>query len=507
MINLEYQPELTAFIPLVVGNIDYTQWREVLERIDEILLKSGLEDEFIQLFIKQYEQDLQKEAEACGKPPKRLTPRRLKKAQRYAIQALRCNVARLLTDESFRDFSIHLADSPLLQKFCAISCLDVIRVPSKSTLDRFHKLVPEPLVRKIVGKLNLTAASPDKAVEELGLETAIEIDDIFVDTTCVKANIHFPVDWVLLRDVARTLIKAVTLIRKHGLKHRMTEPQQFISQMNNLAIEMTQSRRNPGAKKHRKFVLRKMKKLTKVIKGHAQRHRDLLEQSVEETDLSKKQAQQILDRIDDVLKKLPRAVKQAHERIIGGRQVENKNKIISLYEDDMHVIVRGKAGAEVEFGNTLLLCEQTDGVLIDWQLFEDQAPADCKMPAEMLDRIKAVFEERRVEALATDRGFHSADNERLLAGEKIYNAICPRNPRVRNDRATEPRFRQLQKRRAQTEGRVGIFKNSFLGRPMRSKGFGHRQLNVAWAVLAHNLWVIARLPKADDASAALPDAA
>jgi len=31
---------------------------------------------------------------------------------------------------------------------------------------------------------------------------------------------------------------------------------------------------------------------------------------------------------------------------------------------------------------------------------------------------------------------------------------------------------------------------------MRSKGFEHRELNVAWAVLAHNLWVIARLPRA-----------
>ncbi len=31
---------------------------------------------------------------------------------------------------------------------------------------------------------------------------------------------------------------------------------------------------------------------------------------------------------------------------------------------------------------------------------------------------------------------------------------------------------------------------------MRSKGFDHRELNVAWAVLMHNLWVIARLPQA-----------
>jgi hypothetical protein len=30
---------------------------------------------------------------------------------------------------------------------------------------------------------------------------------------------------------------------------------------------------------------------------------------------------------------LPQAIRQAHERIIGGRQVENKEKILSLYEE------------------------------------------------------------------------------------------------------------------------------------------------------------------------------
>jgi hypothetical protein len=57
----------------------------------------------------------------------------------------------------------------------------------------------------------------------------------------------------------------------------------------------------------------------------------------------------------------------------------------------------------------------------------------------------------------------------------------------------EKRFAQLQRRRSQTEGRIGIFKNGFLGRPLRAKGFEHRELAVSWQVLTHNLWVPARL--------------
>ncbi|MDE3067450.1 MAG: hypothetical protein KGJ60_07850 [Verrucomicrobiota bacterium] len=38
-----------------------------------------------------------------------------------------------------------------------------------------------------------------------------------------------------------------------------------------------------------------------------------------------------------------------------------------------------------------------------------------------------------------------------------------------------------------------IFKNGFLGRPLRAKGFEHREAAVGWQVLTHNLWVPARL--------------
>jgi hypothetical protein len=59
----------------------------------------------------------------------------------------------------------------------------------------------------------------------------------------------------------------------------------------------------------------------------------------------------------------------------------------------------------------------------------------------------------------------------------------------------EEKFARLQRRRAQTEGRIGILKRNLLGRPMRAKGFEHRELALAWGVLTHNLWMLARMRK------------
>jgi hypothetical protein len=79
--------------------------------------------------------------------------------------------------------------------------------------------------------------------------------------------------------------------------------------------------------------------------------------------------------------------------------------------------------------------------------------------------------------------------------------ICPKNPREMKRRFQEPEFAAWQKRRAQTEARIAIFKREFLGQPLRSKGFAHRELMVTWAVFVHDLWMLARRPRASHAQA------
>jgi hypothetical protein len=288
-------------------------------------------------------------------------------------------------------------------------------------------------------------------------------------------------------------MKATRLIRAHGLKQRMAAPEDFLKAMNRLSLQMTHARRTPDSQKQRKKILRLMKQQVKGVAGHARRHRALLDQAWDQTDWTRPQAEQVLRRMDGVLALLPQAQKQAHERIIGGRRVASADKVLSLYETDTRVIVRGKAGGEVEFGNTLLLAEQRDGVIVDWQLHREGAPADARQVAESVARMETAYGIGTLRGLGADRGFSSAANETLLKAKGIYDGICPKPPARLKERLAEDRFVQLQRRRSQTEGRIAIFKNGFLGRPLRAKGFEHRELAVTWQVLTHNLWVLARL--------------
>jgi hypothetical protein len=473
--------ELRPRLPTIVGNVDYLTLRQRLEQIDSVLHVSGLERRFV-------ERALQGWLKPSGRTP---SAREQQKFQWRSRRALRCNILRTLLQEDYRGFSCQLAGNPLYQWFCLFDALDQIRVPSKSELQRYAHWLPAGQMREIINGLLQGAIEQPK---QLRLREPLDLEDYFLDTTALKANIHFPVDWVLLRDGVRTLMKATTLIRNQGIKGRMEPPEQFLRRINRLSMEMTHQRRAADCRKGRKRVLRQMKKLVKVVRGHARRHRQLLDAKWQETQLTRRQAVQVLRRIDQVLELLPQAQKQAHERIIGGRLVENREKILSLYEPDVHVIVRGKAGAEVEFGNTVLLGENRQGVILDYQIYKEQAPADAHLLVESLERVQTGLG-TTVGGVAADRGFSSAINSRGLEEAGIFNGICPRQPQQLKERMKDKKFVRLQRRRSRTEARIGILKNGFLGRPMRAKGFAHRELALAWGVLTHNLWMLARLRK------------
>lgn len=469
------RPALTP----VMANKDFAVFREQLQKVGGLLEGSFLEEMAMDFAVVGQEG---------------ASARHRCRRKEFALKALRVETLRmLLGNPSFRQFSKTVASSELLADFCGVLRVDGIRGISKSTLERASKFFTAEQARWMNQVLIEMGGGEKERAQELGLESPVQTEVCLVDTTCLETNIHFPVDWVLLRDVARTLLKATKLIREAGLLCRMPcEPEQFARQMNRLCIEMTHSRRKQDGRKARKRVLRKMKPLLRMVAEHARRHRDRLECNYARTDYSRAQAVQIIARVDRMLAQVPAVITQAHERLIGERVVPSEQKLLSVHEPDVNVIVRGKAGREVEFGNTLFLAESAQGLILDWELHRHKAPPEWRQLQESIDRQNTFDLPTEISAACGDRGFSaSAGKAALLAGD-IYDAVCPRNPAELKRRLQEPQFVRLQRRRGSTEGRVAILKQR-CARRLRCRGFAHRYLAVAWVVLGHNLWVVARM--------------
>jgi hypothetical protein len=462
----------------VEANKDYALFREQVETVDALLRHSHLESMALDFALEG----------SADASVRQQTARR-----QFALKALRVEALRmLLGNPPFRQFSRTVAASDLLADFCGVRRIDGIRGISKSTLERASKFFRPEQVRWMQQVLTEMCGERDRAAE-LGLAEPVQTDVCLIDTTCLEANIHYPVDWVLLRDVATTLLKATKLIRTAGLRERMPQgPEAFARAMNRLCIQMTHSRRKPDSRRARKAVLREMKPLLRTIAGHARRHRDRLAGEYASTKYTEAQAARIVGRIDRMLELVPQVIAQAHERIIGGRRVPDARKILSAYEPNVQVIVRGKAGRNVEFGNTLLLAESPQGLILDWELYREKAPAEWRQLQDSVERQTAFDLSAAIAAVAADRGFCARNSAAELAQRGIYDAVCPKDPEQLRQRSTDQRFTALQRRRGSTEARVAIVKQR-QARRLRSRGFDHRYLAVAWSVLGHNLWLVARL--------------
>ena len=491
---LATQQKFDKNIPVVFGNAEYNTECELLTAIDEIIRQSGIEKIVMEYFLDVAQANKVIEVFGTDKPT-RLTDNEIIRVKDNAILALRASILRKRLRLSLRKFALALSHSDLYKWFCRINRFFDPKVPGKSHLGDLENMLPVHVIKQLETLLLRSATDESSEV----LYEPIDFSQCYLDSTCIMANIHFPVDWLLLRDSTRTMMKAVNRIRKLELKNRMPyEPNEYIRKMNKLCMQMTFAKRKKDSKRNRKAILRKMKKLVKKAAKHAMKHFELLDKNWETVAISRPKAEQILKQISNVMEKLSQVISCAHERIIGERKVANRDKLLSMYEDDVHVIVRHKSGAEVEFGNTLLLVEQDDGLIVDWKLFRDQAPADSRLLQNSHQRITGRLD-IDVKLIAGDRGFDSKANQKYFEKQDIFNAVAPRNPKQLQQRLEEERFRQGQNRRSQTEARISILSHCFCGNPMRQKGFEHREIHMGLSVLSHNLWVFARLKLAQQA--------
>src|SRR5207245_4078445 len=85
---------LPKLLPTIEGNVDYRTFRDQLLQINQMLVPSGLEDQFLQTDLERWFQG-----------QKRVSPKAQQNRQRHSRRALRCNIARLLLQEDYRAFA------------------------------------------------------------------------------------------------------------------------------------------------------------------------------------------------------------------------------------------------------------------------------------------------------------------------------------------------------------------------------------------------------------------
>ena len=476
-------------------NQNYVQFRKELETMDDILQRSGLDEFMLQQALEKRESE---------KSDPAAFQRGLEAFIKQARTAFRVSILRALKGcDPVRSLEISLADSELERWFCFIDNFDQVRSPSKSSIDRYKNMFgPDAPQKAFEMLLQKAASSPENydssiesAINILGYETPPNLLEVWYDSTCLKLNIHFPVDWVQLGSCCKSLLHSISTIRNHGILNRMPKgTDDLLNELNKISIELGNARRRKDSRTKRKEVFRRLKKFSNRVANHARKHMELLVKNREEkTTLSEAQATHIIERMEDILKQLPEVKRVANERIIGERKVPSNEKIISPFETSAKIMVRGKSGAEVEFGNQLMIGENRDGLIVFYELYEE-VKSDSKLYIEAIEKTEETVGST-LELICGDRGYSDIKTQAQIVESRpdLKDHTCPKSVDLLQKALAAPEFRRSQKRRCQSEGQIAILKHVYQRGKTLSKGIDSQGLELSWVMLTHNLRKLAQM--------------
>ena len=309
------------------------------------------------------------------------------------------------------------------------------------------------------------------------------------DTTVMEADIHHPTDSSLLGDGVRVLVRA------------MKKVQELTGKAGTVAVDRGRACR------------RRLVEIARVSRGRAKDRQERLksayvklmgiarevvrraESFVQEIDQGVKRAGSIMQmcclealrgELQGKAALVRRVLAQTQARILEG-DTRFPGKVLSLFEPHTEAIRKGKAGKKTEFGKLVKIQECETGLITDYDVYEKR-PADTELLLPSVRRHNEVFG-RPPDLVAADQGFCSGKNLRALKKMQIKKACIRQTGKARRQ---ERWFRQGQKWRNGSEGRISVLKRRYGLHRCLYSGMGGMERWVGWGVLAQNLTLLAR---------------
>ena len=393
---------------------------------------------------------------------------------------LRLAIVQRIEDWSFRRVIVRVDDSEMLRFFCRFYDDPVI---SHSKYAYLVNLI-QPATWEKVNELIVRYGRDKKGFKGKQLR---------IDTTAVETDIHFPMDSSLLCDCVRVLSRLLKQVREIA----PAVVGKWRPRLRN-AKRLTQKLLRGGATLHkatRKKLYGKLIGATERVLGRATEvcARIKSGQVAVSSPLEKLELEAYAEDLGQYLPLAAKCVAQARKRVLEEQEVPNAEKIFSIFEPHTELLIRGKAGKQIELGHMVEL-RQIEGGLITYYKTHERRPAEPPLMTRAVVEHKEFFG-LVPERCAGDKGFFSAAMVTALQALGVKQVCVPKKGRrnaEEEQREHSRWFKVAQAFRAGIEGTISVLKRVFgLERCLR-EGWEHFQSWVGSGVLAHNLVLLAR---------------
>jgi IS5 family transposase len=316
-----------------------------------------------------------------------------------------------------------------------------------------------------------------------------------VDTTVVETNIHYPTDSSLLGDGVRVLIRTMKKITGiAGAAGAKLRDRSRSVKLRVLEIARAARSKGPPSQARLKEAYRKLLDATGRVVGQAQRFATEVRDGVKSSANRLRQAvlEGLRSKLETIAPRLQQVIRQTKARVFAG-DTHAEGKIVSLFEPSTEVIRKGKAGKPTEFGKMVKLQEAENQIVIAYEVY-DQRPSDSDLLIAAIETHQAKLG-CTPRLVAADAAFYSAKNEAAAKAKGVKRVCIPNRSTKSAERRREQKkrwFRNGQKWRTGSEGRISVVKRRHGLNRSRYKGDAGMKRWVGLGVIADNLVNIGR---------------
>ena len=354
------------------------------------------------------------------------------------------------------------------------------KMPDAKTMGRWGRALGPQVIKQV----------HEQIVEIARTKEVIEGRRMRVDTTVTETNIHHPTDSSLLGDGVRVLIRTMKKITKiAGEVGTKLRDRSRSVKLRVLDIARAARAKGPQSQEKLKRNYRQLLESTSRVVGQARQFSKEIADGIKRSkDIVKQLALEGLrQEIDTMIPRVKQVMKQTRARIFRG-DTRSEGKIFSLFEPSTEIIRKGKAAKPNEFGKMVKLQEAENQIIIDYEVY-DRRPNDADLLVPAIEAHQAKLG-RTPHLVAADAAFYSDKNEKAAKMKGVKRVCVPNRSTKSAERKREQKkrwFRQGQKWRTGSEGRVSVTKRRHGLNRCRYKGDDGMKRWVGFGVIADNL--------------------
>ena len=335
----------------------------------------------------------------------------------------------------------------------------------------------------------------DALLKKAAATKVLKLDKARADTTVVEANVAYPTDSGLLaKAIARIARLIVAIHAAGGATRTVVRDRHRAAGRKARSIAAHLKMRSDEAKAAVKAINAELADLAELAACEAvavvmNARRKIARDGL----LPSCRLGTLVDDLETLLGRTAQVVAQTRSRL-AGTPPDGATRLVSLHDPDARPIVKGRLGKPVEFGFKAQLVDNTQGIVLDYEVMVGNPP-DAPLLAPAIRRIQTRFG-KTPRAVTADRGYGEAGVDAELQEVGVKTVVIPRKGKpsaARREVEHTRGFRKLVKWRTGVEGRISYLKHSYGWNRTLLDGLGGAQTWCGLGVVVHNGVKIGRL--------------